>query len=162
MASSFGSHEALLRKYLRQTQASNIMEWGPGTSTEIMVEERPNAHIISVEHDKKWFDIAEEKFKNHPNVHLYFKTIHKKKCKYATTALKFKPFDLVFVDGRRRVECAIVALQCLRPGGVVLLHDIKRIQYTAPLEPFITEIERDQDTMVFKPKIDILCDTSPV
>lgn len=152
MASSFSSHEPLLRKYLRQTQAKYIMEWGPGTSTSIMLEECPDATIVSVEYDKKWFDVATEKFKEYPNVEIYLRTVHKKKCKYGMVAINHKPFDLVFVDGRRRVECAIIAMQCLRDNGVILLHDITRIEYLVPLTPFIDVIERDRDTIVFKPR----------
>ena len=152
MASSFASFEPLLRKYLRKTNAKNIMEWGPGASTMIMVEECPDAHIISVEHDKKWFEVAKQKFSGMGNIELHLRTIHKKKCKYGMVAVKHKPFDLIFVDGRRRVECAIIAMQCLRPGGVILMHDITRTEYTVPLTPFINVIEQDRDTMVFWPK----------
>jgi len=37
-----------------------------------------------------------------------------------------EPFDLIFVDGRRRVECMVAALQRLTTGGVILLHDASR------------------------------------
>lgn len=40
-------------------------------------------------------------------------------------------FDVIFIDGRARVECAKVATQLLRPGGVILIHD-----YRNPVEKY--------------------------
>lgn len=38
-------------------------------------------------------------------------------------------FDMIFIDGRRRMECALTAAQLCRPDTVVALHDYRRARY---------------------------------
>lgn len=38
-------------------------------------------------------------------------------------------YDVILIDGRRRVECAVVALALSHPGTVILLHDYRRSRY---------------------------------
>lgn len=38
-------------------------------------------------------------------------------------------YDLIFVDGRHRVECVKASPQWLAPGGVIVLHDAMRPEY---------------------------------
>jgi predicted O-methyltransferase YrrM len=55
---------------------------------------------------------------------------------YATWPLRrdgFQP-DLVFVDGRRRVDCVTVALDVLAMDGLIVLHDAHRPNYQAGLK----------------------------
>ena len=42
-----------------------------------------------------------------------------------------KKYDLIIVDGRFRRRCLEVTAQCLKPGGLVFLHDAER-QYYRP------------------------------
>jgi hypothetical protein len=39
------------------------------------------------------------------------------------------PFDFIFIDGRRRLECALVASLLCHPDTVVVLHDYRRSRY---------------------------------
>jgi len=153
MASSIKSHETLLRKYMQLVKPERIIEWGPGESTEIMLDEDPDVKIISIEHDTAWYNKAVERFKDYPNVglKLYDRAMEKKKCKYPYWAFKWAPYDLAFIDGRRRVECAIVAMQCLSDKGVAILHDAGRRVYRKPLDPFIQVLEEEDSTLAFRP-----------
>jgi len=43
-----------------------------------------------------------------------------------------KKFDLIVIDARFRRRCLEVALKCIKPSGVVLLHDAQREHYHEP------------------------------
>ncbi len=45
-------------------------------------------------------------------------------------------YDLIFIDGRLRADCAAVARHCLAEGGVILLHDAHRENYRRVFERF--------------------------
>jgi hypothetical protein len=62
-------------------------------------------------------------------------------------------FDLIFVDGRRRVECCLAGLLKLSDRGVIVLHDSYRKQYKDILMPYIDIIENGKTTLVFKKQI---------
>jgi hypothetical protein len=42
-----------------------------------------------------------------------------------------RKFDLIFIDGRRRVECALIAALVSHPESLVVLHDYRRGRYQA-------------------------------
>ncbi len=43
--------------------------------------------------------------------------------------------DVVFVDGRARVQCALMAIPYINPdGGVVVMHDFERPRYQKVLK----------------------------
>jgi sialidase-1 len=57
-------------------------------------------------------------------------------------------FDLIFIDGRARVECAKVAVELLNPNGVILIHDYRnpnpacrRYEYEE-VEQFLVDVEQ--------------------
>ncbi len=47
-----------------------------------------------------------------------------------------KKYDLIFVDARFRRRCLEVALRCLRPEGVVFLHDAQKDHYRVNLAQY--------------------------
>jgi hypothetical protein len=113
-----------------------------------MVRECPDAEIHSFEHHKEWFDKAVEEFGSNEYVHLWHVPIvANHHCHYVTNALKLARgdefhandgktyqfsadhFDVVFIDGRRRMECCMVAAMVVRGTGYVLLHDAERPEY---------------------------------
>ena len=49
---------------------------------------------------------------------------------YATFPLSIEArFDIIFIDGRRRMECAFTAAQLCRADTIVILHDYRRGRY---------------------------------
>lgn len=54
-----------------------------------------------------------------------------------------KKFDLIIVDGRKRVRCFNLAKTLLKPGGKIILHDAWRKEYLEALNKnegyFLTE-----------------------
>lgn len=47
-----------------------------------------------------------------------------------------KKFDLVVVDARFRRRCLEVATQCLKPNGIVLLHDAEKEKYHCAIKHY--------------------------
>lgn len=112
--------EEILIAVCREIRPKSILEWGPGKSTEIMYLECPGARIFTNEHDPIWYERA---------VALYggMATIrYATGCDYVSVTGKY---DLIFVDGRQRVNCLIAGYLSLNPGGAILLHDAERERY---------------------------------
>jgi predicted O-methyltransferase YrrM len=124
MAEWYSYTEALTR-LCREFNPNRILEWGPGRSTKLMNELCPNAHIDSLEHDPKWYQDQLRKFNEIEAV----KIRHINGDDYVLWPVDQQKYDLIFVDGRRRVECMKVAAECLAPGGVIVLHDGERPYY---------------------------------
>jgi predicted O-methyltransferase YrrM len=142
----FNSFAALLRKHLQRIKPERILEWGPGGSTELMMQECPNAEIVSYEHDAKWFKAAvakissENVFVRHANDKDYYEPgVHGE-------------FGVIFVDGRWRNECLESAPSLLCRGGVVILHDSERVPYHKAWKPIYDILEEEEGTMVLVPK----------
>lgn len=62
--------------------------------------------------------------------------------------------DVVLVDGRFRVACALAAFHHLAPGGKILMHDFQRTEYHMILEFYDKEQEVDS-LAVLTPKAKI-------
>lgn len=131
----------LFEKYIKKINPKKILEWGPGASTQIM-KKLTKAEILSIEHDEVWY-LRARRFANVKHVRIG------KNTNYATIAYRHGPFDMIYIDGRRRVECALVAKQVLNPGGVIMLHDKDRDNYMRPLKPYIQIIEEGERMIVF-------------
>ena len=139
------SFKPLLEKWCKKIEPKRILEWGPGISTEDMFYHCPTAEIISIEHQKKYYDEWKEKLP--PTIDLRLiedDDVHFNKGKvkeedampnYTNPPVKGK-FDLIFVDGRCRVKCMKFAKKVLNNGGVVILHDSDRGYYDEGIKLF--------------------------
>jgi predicted O-methyltransferase YrrM len=106
-----------------------ILEYGPGRSTGIMHKICPTAQIICIEHDIRWYNKAVKEHGVYAEIHLV--ELIGKPSKYAVWPVLngLGDFDLVFVDGRIRISCLVVASQIIKDFGVIVLHDAKRTAY---------------------------------
>lgn len=132
---------ALLRE--AYSRADVILEYGSGGST-VLAAQLPNTHVTSVESDKGWWRMMMEWFEGHPahatsSVDMLYADVgptkewgHPKDDRawkrfadypLAVWAMEgFKHPDVVLVDGRFRVGCALAtAFNITRP--VTLLFD---------------------------------------
>lgn len=150
------SFRPVLTEWLTKVNARRVWEWGPGESTRLILEALPaDGRLWSVEHDAAWAEKASQRFGRDERWDLQVLNVTRRVSPYAPCILhRPEPFDLIFVDGRRRVECSIAALQCLAPGGVILLHDACRKAYTDLLSPFIHVVDHRHDTLVFHARKD--------
>lgn len=127
----FYSFQDLLTNWINLVEVENdetmrILEWGPGTSTILMLKQIENCEIWTYESDELWYDYYKGKLPIH-NVHLFHVPLEDGYCD-APRELGLK-FHFIFVDGRSRVKCLEVARDLIEDGGYVLLHDSPRNEY---------------------------------
>ena len=141
----FHSYAHLLQKYIQRVpEDSNILEWGPGESTKLMLKKRGGANYEIYEHDPYWCEEAEW-LNEYNNVNLHCLSLDEN---YTDHVLGLdKKFDLIFIDGTERVKCCKTAQMVLKPNGYVLIHDINYKQHKTCKEYFEV-IEEDSDTVV--------------
>ena len=66
---------------------------------------------------------------------------------YATLPLSFgTKFDFIFIDGRRRMECAFIASLLCHRHTIVVLHDYRRARY----QPIVTLFKIVEDGPQFR------------
>ncbi|MCB1061284.1 MAG: class I SAM-dependent methyltransferase [Verrucomicrobiae bacterium] len=115
-----------------------ILEWGPGRSTIAFAELFPEAEIDGVEHDPRWFAHCQALEAAFPDgrVRMHHRRLAIAPGRaeaYVTWPLyQASPetkYDLIFIDGRLRADCAAVARLILAEGGTVLIHDAHRDVY---------------------------------
>lgn len=112
-----------LKKRVRKNMS--VFEYGCGESTYWwagMVNE-----VISVEHDREWYEKIRKKLPK--NVSLSYVKLDydgdysKMVSKYANR------FDIIVIDGRDRINCAMNALIALKPCGIIIWDNSDRIEY---------------------------------
>lgn len=113
--------------YLNQLDLSHahIFEWGCGGSSHYFSARASS--VTSIESNIDWYDhVLEEKAKNH-KLHLM------NSDDYANSILEQdKLFDVISIDGDiyRRLECAVLAINKLKPGGLLILDNSDWLEET--------------------------------
>ncbi|MDD5358381.1 MAG: hypothetical protein PHX80_04490 [Candidatus Nanoarchaeia archaeon] len=155
---------------------TDVLEWGSGGST---IEISKICHSInSIEHDFEWVKkVSAElrKIKNSRNDDIYFRVHYVSRDSeedpgddgtlenylyYVKNPLSIaKKFDIILIDGRARVECAKVAVDYLKPGGFIFIHDYahpqpeyRRYEYEV-VEEFLEKVGQVFALAKFKPRI---------
>lgn len=156
--------EDLLFSYLKPNMS--VLEWGSGSST-IAIAKRVK-EVVTIEHDKSYFRLLEsQKLKNVRAFHIGCNSTEKQghdgTLENYRDYINFpksldKKFDLIFIDGRARVECAKIAVSLLNENGVIFIHDYRnpnpkcdRPEYHE-VEQFLDIIDFKYALYAFKPK----------
>lgn len=105
-------------------------EWGAGHSTEIMAEHIPC--VTSVENDPFYLEMVKENFKV-DGVNFICEEDAKY---YAEVNGDYAPYDLIFIDGRDRLNCLYKTLTLLSHDGLAILHDAERKEYAEGISLF--------------------------
>lgn len=142
----FYSYKDHLIYWLEELKPNQILEWGPGYSTTLMLK-HSEAVINSVENNHFWSERARDAFKAEPRVHLYFISDLEE---YVNAPADWGLNDIIFIDGVERVSCLLKAIDYLSEGGVVILHDSERHEYDEGREPYQLIYEAEC-TAVMKP-----------
>lgn len=110
---------------------SRLFEWGLGYGT--LYFAKMVAKIISCEHNAQWLNKMAPLLP--PNVHPiyhkleaggeYSKSIHRFPAQY---------FDIIIIDGRDRVNCALNCLNHLSPKGIIIWDNSERKHYLSGKE----------------------------
>lgn len=102
-----------------------VFEWGSGGSSEWWSENV--SKIISVEHNKEWFDnVKEKKIANHEIYYI------KLECGgyYCNKINEYRDyFDVIVVDGRDRVNCCKNLIDALKSDGIIIFDNSDRELY---------------------------------
>jgi len=143
------SFESVLRHVCVKRRPRRVLEWGPGLSTEIVLETCPDASVLTVEHDPKWEAKAKERLAGKGDVEIAKRVISMKgglsdgyvnhpvlRNLRENGGVVAPEYDLVFVDGRFRCDCLVAAHLLVRPDGVVVVHDTHRGNYLDAIRLF--------------------------
>jgi len=113
----------------------NVFEFGSGNST-IWFAQRVNK-VISIEHDKEYFDFISKELNKYPNVDHRFTEIGKN---YNGQILNYKnEFEIIIIDGRERVQCAKNSVNALTTNGIIIWDNADRQKYQEGYE-FLNEL----------------------
>lgn len=99
-----------------------VFEYGCGNST-IWYSKRVSS-VVAVEHDSDW--VTRIAARTPPNALVIHQPLHNG---YVEEITEHGIFDLVVIDGRRRPECGLLALQALGPQGVIVWDNSERQRY---------------------------------
>jgi len=130
----------------------DILEWGAGGSTThfagLLTGKSINFRWDALEYNKSWYEII--RCKHLKNVYLYCfpeprwekRKLLKQKMDGFVTFPRFlhettgRTWDVIFVDGRKRVRCMKEAVDLLNPNGIIFLHDCDRDDYKPGMDLF--------------------------
>ena len=108
-----------------------VFEYGSGNST-LWWAQRSN-RVISCEHDPDWY--AQVLPRIPENTELKHIALGYGGGAYSSLIKQYsKMFDVVFIDGRDRVNCVRNSLDALKPDGVLILDNSERPEYAQALE----------------------------
>lgn len=111
----------------------DVLEWGSGSSTK-EISKRVNS-VMSIEHDLGWFNKVKETLPNNCKlVHIPTKYEHNHLIHgdgiydnfedYVNyPLLENNKYDIIFIDGRCRVECTSICNKISKSNTLVFVHD---------------------------------------
>jgi precorrin-6B methylase 2 len=102
----------------------SVFEYGSGSST-LWWASRVR-RVVACEHDKEWHELARKRVPQ--NVQIAHVDLADEQ--YAREILKYRDeFDVIVIDGRDRVRCALNCLTALKRDGVILWDNSERTEY---------------------------------
>jgi hypothetical protein len=129
----------ILNEYVKpKTRA--FLEWGTGNSTHAIIQWHDTLRVdrfYSIDHNEAYVTQLLPQFPKWDGFHpIIAHPIGPKASdrdqglNYSTIPLTLESqFDFIFIDGRRRLECAFVASLLCHLDTVVVLHDYRRRRY---------------------------------
>lgn len=131
-----------------------MFEWGCGGST--IYFSKYVTFYRSIEHDRKWFEKITQLIES--NTELYHYENKNKYYEYVNSISQYNDiYDVILIDGRSRVDCAVRAKSYLKHDGILFVHDYFNRQYYHQIEKeytLIDEVKNTEQTLaVFKNEI---------
>ena len=144
---------------------ANILEWGSGLTTQILAAHAatlPNVELFLTIDAKAAYqqaifaDRERPAFLKELALDLRGPQSLDPELPYSTYPLGLgRKFDLIFIDGRRRMECAFMAALLSHPKTIVVVHDYRRVRYQ-PVLALFDVIEDGEEFRVLKPRPAVL------
>lgn len=116
---------------------SKVLEYGSGIST-LQIADKCR-YIISIEHQKEWYDKNINNIPNNCELLLKRPDIHYIEGFHCGTYDEFKtyiespinkgPFDVILIDGRARISCASICHKMSHKDTLIFVHDFHREEY---------------------------------
>lgn len=108
----------------RLNSSLQMFEFGSGNSTKYF--RAKVGSILSVEHDREWFNHLIEETQH---IGVLFQPLDSTENYERSAMTSGKKFNLIVVDGRRRVNCIFNSINALTSDGVFILDDSEREEY---------------------------------
>jgi hypothetical protein len=148
---------AFLKKIVNENMS--VYEWGSGGST--LFWSNHTKEVISIEHEKNWFNILDDIIKNQKKTNITYKFIASKADdnseeintpdfmpsvseNYIFMDLKNyvqdidqypdESFDIVLINGRSRSSCVLHGMRKVKKGGYLILGNSERKHYQGVLQ----------------------------
>ncbi len=118
------------------------LEWGAGNTTLAILQMRKSLPIdkfLSIDSNQAYLNQLVSQLPAWSGFHPVCRdligptlSVPDSEFTYSTYPLNWKQqFDFIFIDGRRRLECAFVATLLCHSETLVVLHDYRRARYQA-------------------------------
>jgi hypothetical protein len=102
-----------------------VFEYGSGNSSVWLSKNTKS--VISVEHDEGWYKIMKTQLTMNNFTYKYFSL---ESGLYQSEILNYRnEFDIIIIDGRKRVECAINSINALKEDGIIIFDNSDREEY---------------------------------
>lgn len=147
------------------TGVRSILEWGSGLTTQILAEHASRLAdfelLLSIDSNAPYQEAvfaARERpaFLQTVALDLVGPQSLAPELPYSTYPLGLgRKFDLIFIDGRRRMECAFIASLLCHEKTVIVVHDYRRLRYQ-PILALFDVVEDGPEFRVLKPRASIL------
>lgn len=102
-----------------------VYEYGSGNSS-LWFSERVNK-VVCVEHNKAWYEKLKAKIPY--NVDLRYKSLDSASAYEDDILETGLAFDLVLIDGRKRVRCTANTLKVLKASSIIIFDNSEREKY---------------------------------
>ena len=151
----------IILAYVRPT-TRQYLEWGAGNTSLAIAQMRDELNVdrlISIDDNAEYLDAVRRQLSAWSGFEAHCMDLRGPKASdrdpepnYATLPLTWdRAFDFIYIDGRRRLECALVAAIISRPHTIVVLHDYRRARYQ-PVKALFEVIEDGPQFRVMKAK----------
>lgn len=134
-----------LKSHIKKSDC--VLEFGSGASTKYISKMCKELH--SIEHDPVWFGRTMKDTADLKNATVHLETDMKKYARESTITLPF--FDVAYIDGRHRVQCADAIRNTIEWGAKVFVHDWHRKKYHKILK-WYNFVDRVDDLVLLEEK----------
>jgi len=143
----------------------SILEWGSGLTTQMLAEHASSLAefelLLTIDSNAPYQEAvfaARERpaFLQMAALDLVGPQSLAPELPYSTYPLGLgRKFDLIFIDGRRRMECAFIATLLCHDKTVIVVHDYRRLRYQ-PILALFDLVEDGREFRVLRPRPSVL------